>query len=126
MLLTTRIVWNKYSVKNMDVSTIMYNIVNSNCINPTDVNRKIPFLELAQDTFLGGKINKQVTGGEVYDVIVDLASSSDLGFNILFRPRESKLIFEVVQGIDRTINQSVVDPIEFSTDWLSPKLLKFS
>ena len=35
---------------------------------------------------------------------------------MLFRPKEKKLIFEVVAGVDRTIEQSEVDPVEFSTD----------
>ncbi len=116
MLLTTRIVWGTYNAINKAPSTAMYELVNQNCINPTNVNRKIPFLELAEDNEIGGKLTYQKTGGEVYDAVSAIASSYDLGFNILFRPREKKLIFEVVEGIDRTTEQSVNDPVEFSTD----------
>ena len=116
MILTTRIIWGTYNASNKYTSTVMYEIVNQNCVNPTNVSRKIPYLECAEDEQLGGKMSVQKTGGEVYDAITTIASSKDLGFNMLFRPKEKKLIFEVVAGVDRTIEQSEVDPVEFSTD----------
>ena len=116
MFLTTRIIWGTYNASNKYASTAMYDIVNQNCINPTNVSRKIPYLECAEDKRLGGKMSVQKTGGEVYDTLTTIASSKDLGFNVLFRPKEKKLIFEVVAGVDRTIEQSEVDPVEFSTD----------
>lgn len=116
MLLTTRIIWGTYNASNKYASTIMYDIVKQNCINPTNANRKIPYLECAEDKQLGGKMSIQKTGGEVYDTLTTIASNKDLGFNVLFRPKEKKLIFEVVAGVDRTIEQNEVDPVEFSTD----------
>ena len=116
MLLTTRIIWGTYNALDKYVSTVMYEIVNQNCINPINSKRKIPYLECAEDKFLGEKVSFQKTGGEVYDSLTTIASSNDLGFNLLFRPKEKKLIFEVVQGVDRTVEQTDVDPVEFSTD----------
>ncbi len=103
MLLTTRIIWGTYHCVNKNTSTAMYEIVDKHCINPSDSNRKIPFLECAVDEKLGKVISFQKTGGEVYDQLVKISSDSDLGFDILFRPRERKLIFKVTEGIDRTI-----------------------
>lgn len=116
MFLTTRIIWGTYNASNKYASTAMYDIVNQNCISPTNARRKIPYLECAEDKQLGGKMSVQKTGGEVYDALTTIAGSKDLGFNVLFRPKEKKLIFEVVAGVDRTIEQSEVDPVEFSTD----------
>jgi hypothetical protein len=116
MLFTTRIIWGTYNGVNKVASTAMYEIVNQNCVNPTNVNRKIPFLELAEDKQIGGLITMQKTGGEVYDSLTTIASNADIGFNMLFRPREKKIIFEVVEGVDRTSEQNIVDPVEFSTD----------
>jgi hypothetical protein len=116
MILTTRIIWGTYNASNKYTSTVMYEIVNQNCVNPTNVSRKIPYLECAEDKQLGGKMSIQKTGGEAYDALTTIASSKDLGFNMLFRPKEKKFIFEVVAGVDRTIEQSEVDPVEFSTD----------
>lgn len=116
MLLTTRVVWGTYNAKDKHVSTIMYDIVNQTCVNPSNLKRKIPFLECAEDEQLGSVATFQKTGGEVYSVLTTLAGSFDLGFNVLFRPKEKKLIFKVVEGVDRTIEQDANDPVEFSTD----------
>lgn len=116
MFFTTRIIWGTYNASNKYASTVMYEVVNQNCVNPTNANRKIPYLECTEDKHVGDKISIQKTGGEVYNMLNTIASSSDIGFNVLFRPKEKKLIFEVVAGVDRTIEQSEVDPVEFSTD----------
>lgn len=116
MLLTTRIIWGTYNAVNKDTSTAMYEIVNQNCVNPLNANRKIPYLKLAEDLKFGGKITYQKTGGEVYDSLSTIASTYDLGFSVLFRPKTKELIFEVVEGVDRTVEQSVNDPVEFSTE----------
>lgn len=116
MLLTTRIIWGTYNAVNKDVSTVMYEIVNQNCVNPSNANRKIPYLKLAEDLKFGGKITYQKTGGEVYDSLSTIASTYDLGFSVLFKPKTKELIFEVVEGVDRTVEQSTNDPVEFSTE----------
>lgn len=116
MLLTTRIIWGTYNAVNKDASTAMYEIVNQNCVNPSNANRKIPYLKLAEDLKFGGKITYQKTGGEVYDSLSTIASTYDLGFSVLFKPKTKELIFEVVEGIDRTVEQSTNDPVEFSTE----------
>lgn len=102
MLLTTRIIWGTYSCVSKHSSTAMYEIVNANCVNPSNALRKIPFLECAEDGLLGKIISFQKTGGEVYDSLLSIATEADLGFSVLFRPGEKKLIFKVIQGIDRT------------------------
>lgn len=102
MLLTTRIIWGTYVCQGKHTSTAMYEIVDKQCVNPTQSNRKIPFLECAQDEEFGRLISFQKTGDEVYDSLLTLATEAELGFSILFRPREKKLIFKVNQGVDRT------------------------
>lgn len=116
MYLTTRILWGTYNATNKDASTCMYDIVSQNCVNPTNAKRKIPFLTMATDKHFGGKIQYQKTGGEVYDALVAIAANSDIGFSIHFRPKEKKLVFEVIEGVDRTVEQSTNEPVEFSTD----------
>lgn len=119
MLLTTRIIWGTYLCQGKHSSTAMYEIVDSQCVNPTQINRKIPFLECADDEQLGRLISFQKTGGEVYDSLVSVATEAELGFSILFRPREKKLIFKVNEGIDRTLALQANDGsplVVFSTE----------
>ena len=119
MLLTTRIIWGTYSCVNKHSSTAMYEIVNSQCVNPSDSFRIIPFLECAEDEQLGKVISHQRTGGEVYDALESIATDSGLGFDVIFNPREKKLIFKVLEGIDRTValnSDDVSNLVIFSTD----------
>lgn len=119
MLLTTRIVWGTYSCSNKYSSTAMYEIVNENCVNPVKAARKIPFLECAEDEQIGKQITHQKTSGEVYEALTSLASDADIGFCVLFRPREKKLIFKVIEGVDRSIMPASTfdaNPVIFSTD----------
>lgn len=113
MILATRIIWGTYACQGKHVSTAMYEIVETQCVNPSQTNRKIPFLECAKDEQLGRLISFQKTGGEVYDSLVSLATEAELGFSVLFRPREKKLIFKVTEGVDRTEGNNLV---VFSTD----------
>lgn len=116
-ILTTRIIWGTYNCANKHSSTAMYEIVQNQCVNPLDSFRKIPFLECANDEQIGKVISLQKTGGEVYDAIESIAKDSDLGFDILFRPKEKRLIFKVNEGVDRAIVPSDdVAPVIFSTD----------
>ena len=119
MLLTTRIIWGTYNCVGKHSSTAMYEIVDTQCVNPTQTNRKIPFLECAEDEQSGRLISFQKTGGEVYDSLQVVATEAELGFSILFRPREKKLIFKVTEGVDRTIGLQSGDGsqlVVFSTD----------
>lgn len=118
VILTKRIIWGMYNCVNKYSSTAMYEIVSSQCIN-VDNLRKLPFLECAEDEQLGRLMSFQKTGGEVYDAIQNIATESDLGFSILFRPKEKKLIFKVIEGVDRTIMSASENGSEFvifSTD----------
>lgn len=119
MLLTTRIIWGTYSCVGKHSSTAMYEIVDKQCVNPSDFYRKIPFLECAEDEQLGKVISFQKTGGEVYTAIEGIAADADLGFDVLFRPKEKKLIFKVKEGIDRAVLPASGDAsniVVFSTD----------
>lgn len=119
MLLTTRIIWGTYTCVKKASSTAMYEIVEKQCINPINSNRKIPFLECAEDEELGKVISFQKTGGEVYEALESIATESDLGFSVLFRPKEKKLIFKVIEGVDRSVLPQLGDAsnlVIFSTD----------
>lgn len=119
MILTTRIIWGTYSCSNKAASTAMYEIVDKHCVNPSQSNRKIPYLECAEDEFFGRGIYFQKTGDEVYDALLDISTDTGLGFCILFRPKEKKLIFKVLQGVDRTVipvDDKGSTPVIFSTE----------
>lgn len=116
MLLCDRIVWGTYNADDKFASTIMMELVSQHCVNPSDSKREIPWLVLGQDPQIGGKISFQQTGGEIYDSVYNIAGSCDLGFRCRFDPWNKQVIFEVQEGVDRSIEQNVNDPVVLSTD----------
>ena len=114
--LLDRIVWGTFSYTNKRASTIMYDLVDKNCINPSNPNRKIPWLVNDTDAYIGNLINSyQKTGGWVYDACYSLAVESDIGFTIYPDLKNKRLVFSVREGVDRTINQQVNNPVMFET-----------
>lgn len=114
--LCSRIIWKTYNAQDKKASTVIYEIVNSNCINTSDSKRKIPYLEIANDPQIGEVISYQSTGAEVYDAINEIAEETNLGFKIAFDPINKKMRFMIYQGVDRTINQSSNTQAVFSSD----------
>lgn len=117
-LLTRRIVWGAYNKSFKDYpSTIICELVNQCAINPEDKKRKLPFLELADDPLVGEKITYQKTGGELYETINKLATEANIGFRILFDPKNKRMIFQVSEGVDRTYgNKNDIDPVILDSD----------
>lgn len=115
--LADRMIWGTYSGSGY-ASSIMYDMVDKSAINPTDVKRKIPYLVNAEDLSVGKKIDQyQQTGGALYDALFQMAGESDIGFSVLFDPRNKRLVFEVRKGADRTQgNEEGNDPVVFSTE----------
>lgn len=115
--LTDRMIWGMYT-KSGYASTIMYDMVDKNMINPTNANRKIPYLVNAEDKKVGNYIAQyQKTGGSVYDACYQMAGESDIGFSVVFDPHNKQLVFEVRKGADRTQdNKEGNDPVVFSTE----------
>lgn len=115
--LTDRMIWGMYT-KSGYASTIMYDMVDKNMINPTNANRKIPYLVNAEDKQVGNYIAQyQKTGGSVYDACYQMAGESDIGFSVVFDPHNKRLVFEVRKGADRTQdNKEGNDPVVFSTE----------
>lgn len=117
-LLTRRIIWGTYNKSSKDYpSTIMCELVNQCVINPEDEKRKLPFLELADDPLVGEKITYQKTGGELYEAINKLATEASIGFKVVFDPRNKRMIFQVLKGVDRTYgNENNIEPIILDSD----------
>lgn len=115
--LTERMINGTYSGSG-HASTLMYDMVDKNAIHPSNANRKIPYLVNAVDKQVGNEISQyQKTGGALYDALYQMASESDIGFSVLFDPRNKRLVFEVRKGADRTQdNDEGNDPVVFSAE----------
>ena len=118
-ILDSRIVWGIYSTDNSEKfpSTMMMELVEQNAVNPTDPNRKIPYLELGTDPQAGKKISHQQTGGSLFFELQDLYEMSGVGFEVQFHPREQRLVFQPVVPVDRSYHNADGNlPVVFDTD----------
>ena len=92
-------------------------MVDTTLVNPTDTKRKVPLLSVdSSGDNLGAQVSFQKTGGDVLSQSSELAQANGLGFKVFFNPRAKSLTFKVLQGTDRTIDQSVVNPVYFASD----------
>lgn len=98
-------------------SNTLRTLVNNNLINPEDSDRKIPNIELAADQEeLGELASYQKTGDSVLTEASRLCDANSLGFRLQFLPREYKFVFRVYEGTDRTLDQTEVNPVLFSSE----------
>lgn len=117
-LLDNRVINGTYSVTNGTVSGAITVLVDRLFANPTDdQKRKLPWFEVeVEDTVVPDALSKQQTGKSVYDYIMDLIETYEFGFRVAFDPVNKKIVFKVLKGVDRSIDQDDNDPVILSTD----------
>ena len=116
-LLTTRIIWDTYSA-NKRPDEIIMDIVDKNCVNPSDSNRVIPNLEIGQidKSYALPKISHQITGDEVYEDCKLLCETYGIGFGVKLNLKKKKVTLNILYGLDRSINQNDRDYVVISSD----------
>lgn len=106
-LLSRRIVWNQTTFSGT-VENLIYKLIRENAIEPTDSNRKIPLLTIGTSQGFTEKIDKQITGTNLLDAIVDLCTTYQYGFKITLE--NGKFVFSLYKGNE---NSGVVFSPEF-------------
>lgn len=117
-LLARRILWGRYDLTGTPPQ-IMHYLVNECAVNPTrgDVQaRKIPGLVLLDPPTCGAYIRIQRTGGELLETLEELGATYGVAFGIRFNPAVPQMEFWTRWGVNRSIRQSVNDPVFYSTE----------
>ena len=114
--LNRRIIWGT-EIINDTAEKAMRQLVEHNCINTTDINRKINNLILGSLKNYFAAVNYQVSYKNLGDEIESLSNISDLGHRVNFDIGNRKLIFDVYEGLDRSINQNVNSRAIFSKEF---------
>lgn len=115
-LVGRRIIWNQICFTGK-VEELYRKIINDNCINPTNLNRKINLLELAEFKNYLDDINYQNSYGNVLEELESLAMSTGIGYKVNMNYETLQMEFEVYKGLDRTDNQSVNSKALFSRQY---------
>lgn len=110
-ILAKRIVWTVSSF-NANIVYIIQYLLNSNVINPSIAERKIDNFSFSSLITSTETIQKQVTGDNLMDTIVNLCTTYGLGWRIKLENGNFK--FELYQGVDRSYNQTINPHVVFS------------
>ncbi|MEG2412560.1 MAG: siphovirus ReqiPepy6 Gp37-like family protein [Clostridium sp.] len=118
--ISKRIIWGTENL-NCTTELAMRILVDKNCINPSDIKRKIPLLTLGELKNYTNNINFQNTGDNILERLTDISRTSELGYRVKLDRSNKMLKFEVYKGVDRSVNQTAIAPTIFSRDFENVK-----
>jgi len=113
-----RMIMNTYNVKSKYVTGIMNELMSINFVSPTDINRKFVSVEFSPETEYntGKQISVQQTGGQVADMLSDLSDAYGCSYDFDLDLERKMLQFKAYKGVDRTLDQLLVEPVILTTD----------
>jgi hypothetical protein len=110
---------------NSSAETVMKHYVDRHVVNPVDVKRKIDMIVIASDQQRGSNISWESRFKNLAEELVEISKASGLGWDVILDLQQKKWIFDVFEGRDLTVNQSVNPPVIFSPQFESLKQLSF-
>ena len=108
-----------------NAETVIRNYVNSNCINPKDIDRKFPNLSQGVNNSLGQEVDYNSHYKPLLEEIESISTTNELGYRIDLDLHSKQYIFEVYKGLDRTVNQSINSKAIFSTEFENIRSQKY-
>lgn len=103
-LLKSRIIWMNYRYYGKS-EEFLRTIIDENAINPTDSNRKIPYLALGTLNGLPQTTERKTKNETLLDECIKVCNIADYGFAIDLDAKNKKMLFRVYLGEDRTAGQ---------------------
>lgn len=114
-LLARRIVWTQTNL-NGTVENCIRRLINENIINPADPARRIDNFILGPAQGYTEKMEMQVTGNNLLDVVIDLCKTYGYGFKVTL-DEQKHFVFQLYQGVNRSYSQSNNQWVIFSPDF---------
>lgn len=96
---------------------IICSLVKANATNATDTKRNIPFLKVKASSGRGDRVYYQTRYDNLDEAVTALCEASGLGVSVSLIPENQQLLFEVLEGVDRSANQSNRPPMIFNVDY---------
>lgn len=90
--------------------------LNQNCINPTDINRKLP---LVFEGGTNGLLSDSYMARFEYisDIVTAMCENAGIGYDIRGNIADSGFKFYTLKGVDRSFDQDVNPRVIFSSHW---------
>lgn len=115
-LLKRRVVWGSAYNVSGTVKQCVNKILTDNVISPAEASRKIDNFIIGDYTIPDYTIQAQYTGADIYELIVEICKTYNLGWNIKINDNK-QFEFYMYEGIDRSYAQDVNDYVVFSNDF---------
>ena len=118
-LLMRRIVWNQTTISG-SLQNGIKKLITENFISPEVSERKITnfvFVDSTDPEITKLTHEQQYTGDIVYDVIVDLCNTYDIGFKITLNIDKKRFEFSLYKGKDRSYAQETNPYVVFSPNY---------
>ena len=118
-LLTRRIVWNQTTISG-SLQNGIKKLITENFISPEVSERKITnfvFVDSTDPEITKLTHEQQYTGDIVYDVIVDLCNTYDIGFKVTLNIDKKRFEFSLYKGKDRSYAQETNPYVVFSPNY---------
>lgn len=115
-----------YDNKQGNAETVMKHYVESNIVNPLDPKRKIADLIISPNLNRGTTISWQSRFKNIAEEISAISLNSGLGWDVTLDINQKKWVFDVVEGLDLTVNQTTNPPVIFSPQFDSLQTLGYS
>ncbi|WP_337969744.1 siphovirus ReqiPepy6 Gp37-like family protein, partial [Virgibacillus salexigens] len=107
-----------YDRKSGNAETVMKHYVMNHFVNPVDLDRKMPHIEVAPNQKRGPYIEWESRFKNVAEELESISIKSGLGWGIFANFKTKKLIFDVIEAKDLTQgNQYGYDPVFFSPEF---------
>lgn len=118
-ILSRRILWGQYNLYGSPPA-LLYEVVQDCAISPTRgsaAQRTIPHLALAGEAPEDARrIRKQSTGDTLTDFLTEVGQANGVAHGVHFNPVVPQMEFWARLGVDRTVHQTAVDPVLYSTE----------
>lgn len=115
--ITIPVVGEGYDKIKDNAETVIKHYVDVNCVNPVDIKRKIPQLDISSDLKKGPIIQWQSRYKQVDTELEDISIYSELGWDIYLDFSNMKWVFDVIEGRNVTASQDILPPVIFSVDF---------
>lgn len=114
-LLSRRIVWQQTNL-NGTVEDCIRRLINENVITPEISDRRIPGFILGPVQGFTERMEMQVTGDNLLEVVTKLCKTYGYGFKITLDEKR-QFVFQLYKGTDRSYNQTENPYVIFSPDF---------
>lgn len=114
-----------YDEQTGHIETVMKHFVDVEVVNPTNTNRKVPHYTIATDQARGKIVTTSARLQTVAEILESLSYTNGIGYLVYFDLQNKNFVFEVIVGVDRSVDNGVNPSVMFSPDFDNIKSLHF-